>query len=137
MKRSLIFVALILVSGVIFTACDRVAQADVDNVELKALIAQGVPIYDIRRSEEWRQTGVIEGSRLLTWVDAGGRVNPGFLPELSAAIGKDEPVILICRTGSRTSRLARELASEHGFSRVYNVEDGILRWIAEGNRVVR
>lgn len=137
MHPALLVVALTLFMGVSLAACDRTVQGDLDNAELKALIAQGVPIYDIRRPEEWRQTGVIEGSRLLTWVDSGGRLNPGFFSEISAAIGKDEPVILICRTGSRTGRLARELASEHGFSRVYNVEDGILRWIAEGNRVIK
>jgi diacylglycerol kinase len=35
---------------------------------LKALLAQGVQIYDIRRPEEWRSTGVVEGSRKLTFV---------------------------------------------------------------------
>jgi hypothetical protein len=47
--------------------------SNADNEQLKALLAQGVQIYDIRRPEEWRSTGVVEGSRKLTFVDAGGR----------------------------------------------------------------
>src|SRR5210317_2107696 len=61
------------------SACTELPYNNLDNGHLKTLLEQGVPIYDIRRPEEWRQTGVIEGSRLLTFVDAGGRVLPDFL----------------------------------------------------------
>jgi len=100
------------------------------------LLAQGVPIYDIRRPEEWRSTGVVEDSRKLTFVDAGGRPNPEFLPRFTAEVGKDDPVVLICHTGSRTDKLARELV-ESGYTQVYNVRRGITGWIAGNNPVVR
>ena len=116
--------------------CAEPPYSNVDNDQLKALLAQNVPIYDIRRPEEWRSTGVVEGSRKLTFVDAGGRPNPEFLPRFSAEVDKNAPVILICRTGSRTKALAQELA-ERGYTRVYNVRNGITRWIGENNPVVR
>ena len=53
--------------------CAGPPYSNADNEQLKALLAQGVQIYDIRRPEEWRSTGVVEGSRKLTFVDAGGR----------------------------------------------------------------
>lgn len=117
--------------------CAKPPYSNVDNAELKTLMAQGVPVYDVRRAEEWRQTGVVEGSRTLTYVDAAGRPNPEFLPRFTAEVGKDDPVILICRTGSRTDRLARELMEKQGYTRVYNVRRGITGWIGGSNTVVK
>jgi len=117
--------------------CAEPPYTNVDNDQLKALLTQGVPIYDIRRPEEWRSTGVVEGSRKLTFVDAGGRPNPEFLPRFTAEVGKDDPVVLICRTGSRTDKLARELMEKQGYTQVYNVRHGITGWIAGNNPVVK
>ena len=58
-------------------------------------------------------------------MDAGGRPNPEFLPRFAEAVGKNDPVILICRTGGRTDKLARELMEQHGYTQVYNVRNGI------------
>jgi len=110
---------------------------NLDNAQLKALLEQGVPIYDVRRPEEWRQTGVVQGSRLLTVVDANNRLNPEFLPRFAAEVERDAPVILICRTGNRTDTLARHLVQKMGYTKVYNVRDGIVRWIREGHPVAR
>jgi len=117
--------------------CAEPPYSNADNDQLKALLVQGVPIYDIRRPEEWRSTGVVEGSRKLTFVDASGRPNPEFLPRFAAEVGKDDPVVLICRTGSRTDKLARELMEKQGYTRVYNVRHGITGWIAGNNPVVK
>jgi rhodanese-related sulfurtransferase len=109
----------------------------VDNAELQMMLEQNIPVYDIRRPEEWRQTGVIEGSKLLTFVDANGRLRPDFIDRFTAAIGQNDPVILICRTGSRTSTLARFLVEQMGYTQVFNVRDGITRWISDDNPVKR
>ena len=123
--------------ALILGGCAKPPYTNVDNSELKTLIAQGVPVYDVRRAEEWRQTGVVEGSHKLTFVDAKGRPNPEFLPRFTAEVGKNDPVVLICRTGNRTDTLARELMEKHGYTRVYNVRNGITRWVGEKNPVVK
>lgn len=110
---------------------------NLDSVGLQALATQGVPVYDIRRPEEWRETGVVEGSRLLTFIDASGRLNPEFLPRFAADVGKDGPVILICRTGSRTDVLARHLVEKMGYTQVYNVRHGITGWIRDKQPIVK
>jgi rhodanese-related sulfurtransferase len=132
-RKTLALLALMFSLG----GCSKPPYTDVDNVGLQGLIKQGVPVYDIRRPDEWRQTGVIEGSRQLTFVDASGRLNPSFLAEFSARVGKNDPVALICRTGNRTDALARELMDKHGYTRIYNVKNGITRWIGDGNPVVK
>lgn len=128
--------AALLGVGLGLGGCSEPPYTNVDNAQLKALLDQGVPLYDIRRPEEWRQTGVLAGSRQLTYVDADGRVNPELLRRIQAEVAKDAPIALICRTGNRTDGLARELAAL-GYSRIYNVRDGIVRWTAEGNPVIR
>jgi hypothetical protein len=60
-------------------ACSEPPYTNIDNQQLKTLQAQGVPVFDIRRTDEWQQTGVVEGSKRLTFVDDKGRVNPSLL----------------------------------------------------------
>lgn len=127
--------ALLLALGL--AGCGEPPYTNLDNAGLKARLDEGVPIYDIRRPEEWRQTGVVAGSRKLTFVDAGGRPDSGFYPAFTREVRRDQPVIVICRTGNRTDALARELMEKHGYTRVYNVKDGITGWISAGNPVVR
>ena len=110
---------------------------NLDNQQLDAMLQKNVPIYDIRRPEEWRQTGVVANSKLLTFVDAGGRVTPRFMENFTSKVGKDDPVILICRTGNRTNVLARHLVENMGYTQVYNVRDGITSWIRDGQPVTR
>lgn len=117
--------------------CAEPPYTNVDNEQLKALLVKGVPLYDIRRADEWRQTGVVDSSRKLTFVDESGRMNPELLPRLTSEVGKNEPVILICRTGNRTDALARHLVEKLGYTQVYNVKNGITSWVNEGNPVTR
>ena len=109
---------------------------NIENDQLQTMLENNTPIYDVRRPEEWYQTGVIEGSQLLTFVDANGRVQANFFSRFTADVGKSDPVILICGTGSRTSTLARHLVEELGYTNVFNVDDGINQWLRE-NRLVQ
>lgn len=134
MSKSLGMVAVI---AVMLSGCAEPPYTNVDNQGLLSLIGQGIPVYDVRRAEEWRQTGVVDGSRKLTFVDAGGRLQSGFLETLIEEIGPEKPLVLICRTGNRTDVLARHLVENMGFKRVYNVRDGITGWIRAGHPVSR
>ena len=125
----------LLLLVIALSGCAEPPYSNLDNEQLETMLGRGVPIYDIRRAEEWHQTGVIEGSRLQTFVDDSGRVLPDFLAHLSQTVDKDDPVILICRTGNRTSTLARHLAEQMGYTQVYNVRNGITRWISDGRPV--
>ena len=119
------------------SACSEPPYTDLNNGQLETLLGQGVPVYDIRRPLEWQQTGIIKGSRLMTFVDSDGRVLPDFLSRFTGQTGKDEPVILICRTGNRTRTLARYLVEQLGYTQVFNVRSGIRDWIRDGGAVMR
>ncbi|ADZ69209.1 FKBP-type peptidyl-prolyl cis-trans isomerase [Polymorphum gilvum] len=112
------------------------SYSDLGNGELKAKITAGVPVIDIRMPDEWKQTGVVPGSHLITFFNAQGQVNPEFGTELQKVVsGPDAEVIFICRTGNRSSVLAKYLAEQAGFTRIANVEKGIVDWIASGGEV--
>lgn len=125
----------LLIAGL--SACSEPPYTNLSNDELKLLLKNETPIFDVRRPEEWRQTGVVEGSKLLTFVDAGGRLKPNFMKRFTAEIGQHDPVILICRTGNRTGTLARYLVEKMGYTQVHNVRNGITQWIREDRPVNR
>jgi len=100
---------------------------NVDNATLKSLPKKGVKIVDIRRADEWKATGVIEGSKRITAFDHNGNFNRSFPGEFEKHVGKNEAVILICRSGNRSSVLSQMLTEQGGFSKVYNVTQGIMK----------
>jgi len=113
------------------------SYTSIDNEKLKELIARGVPVVDIRRADEWKDTGVIEGAKLITAFGARGNFEKTFIPAFKDVAGMEDEVILICRTGNRTSVLSQALADQVGYKKVYNVTDGITKWLKDGNAVVK
>lgn len=92
----------------------------------EALMAQHVPIVDIRTPGEWKETGLLKGSIPIMFFDERGGYNVDrFMQELKAKVDTDKPFALICRTGSRTSMLAPFLSQTFGYT-VYNLKGGIL-----------
>ena len=130
-----------LVLGVLLLACTPLMAAveKIDNDQLQKLMAQGVPVIDIRRPEEWKQTGVIEGSHLITFFDKkGGYDVTAWLQQFDRIVaGRNDPFILICRTGNRTGVVSKFLSGQLGYARVYDVKQGITQWIREGRPVVK
>ncbi|MBK1734799.1 peptidylprolyl isomerase [Halorhodospira abdelmalekii] len=110
---------------------------NLSNDELAELAAEGVTLIDIRRPDEWQQTGVVEGSYLLTAFDWRGRFVPDFPEQLAQLVERDEPFMIICRVGNRTAFLARALAEQLDYEQVYNITEGITDWIADGRTVTR
>nr|WP_328804946.1 rhodanese-like domain-containing protein [Stappia albiluteola] len=111
--------------------------SNLDNDGLKEKLSQGATVVDIRRPDEWKATGVIEGSKLLTFFDAQGQVNPTFFDDLSALAGKDDEIVLICQQGARSLVVSRFLSERAGYSKIRNVSAGIGKWIADGNPVTQ
>jgi len=130
-KSLILFILALAVSLLVFQNAEELKYSNLQNDQLQEMLTDNVPIYDVRRVDEWRKTGIIEGSQLLTFIDSSGAINPEFINKFTAAIGKDDNVILICRTGSRTKSLARYLTKEFGYTNIFNVEDGITRWIRD------
>ena len=110
---------------------------EIGNIELKSLLQKKIPLIDIRRKDEWKSTGIVENSILMTFFDKNGKANTNeWLKELTKIANKNDPVILICRTGRRTGIISKFLSEKVGYKLIYDVTDGITDWIKKGNTVV-
>lgn len=110
---------------------------EVDNDALQKLIAQGVPVIDVRRQDEWQQSGVIDGAHLLTFFDKQGRYDVDkWLSELDKIASKDSPVILICAAGVRSKNIADLMNKRLGYTGVHNHTKGMFNWLEKGKPVV-
>ena len=110
---------------------------EIGNIELKSLLQKNIPLIDIRRKDEWKSTGIVENSILMTFFDKNGKANTNeWLKELNKIANKNDPVILICRTGRRTGIISKFLSEKVGYRLIYDVTDGITDWIKKGNTVV-
>lgn len=94
-------------------------------------------LVDVRRPDEWLDTGVAEGAWLLDMRDQN------FGAYLMAVLDRnpDHEVAIICRTGNRTGQLMRAL-KDSGITRVVDVTEGMqggprgTGWINSGLPVV-
>lgn len=94
-------------------------------------------LIDVRRPEEWQETGVAKGAWLLDMTDKQ------FGPRLMAVLERNpnHTVAIICRTGNRTEYLMKLLA-QNNISGVQDVTEGMAGgprgkgWIPSGLPVV-
>ncbi len=110
---------------------------NVNNLELQVLLDKGVTIVDLRRQDEWDQTGLIKGSKQLTAFDRLGNFDRNFIPKMMAFAEPSQEVIVICQAGNRSAVVAQFLSEERGYEKVYNVTEGIEKWIKDGLPVVK
>lgn len=109
----------------------------IGNAELKALIADGLPVVDVRTPGEWQQTGVVAGSQLVMLVDEAGRSDPELWKrQMSKVVDPTKPVVLICRSGNRSNVGARILQEQNPHRKIYNVREGINGWLRSAQPVV-
>lgn len=106
--------------------------------EAFALAESGrMTLIDIRRPEEWRQTGVAKDAKRINMEHPEGLI--AFLRQIAREVKGDgnAPIGLICRTGNRTTYI-QEVMREVGFTQVYNIKEGMVGsaagpgWIARG-----
>jgi rhodanese-related sulfurtransferase len=114
----------------------RAEVLNIDNAELARLVAGGVAVIDIRTEPEWKETGVVPGSHLITLFDEKGRADPpSWLAKVRSVAKPEQPVVLICRSGNRTKPGTQFLSQQAGYRTVYNVTKGIQSWIKEGRQI--
>lgn len=95
-------------------------------------LAAATVIIDIRRAEEWQKTGVIAGSRPLTFFDAAGSADPeGWLSELAHLAAPADQLVLVCRSGQRSRAVLDFLRRATPYQKIAHLAGGILAWQKE------
>ena len=101
---------------------------DISTEEYREKFAGGAggehQFIDVREEEEHAE-GHIPGTINIPLSEFMARVDE---------IKDDEPVLLVCNTGVRSSQAALYLASM-GYEDIYNLEDGTKGWIKQGYAV--
>jgi rhodanese-related sulfurtransferase len=134
------FLCSLTLTASLMTAHAQDTPLNMTPVDTAKLVAEKKAILiDIRTPEEWKETGVAEGAHRLDMND------PMFTAKLSKLMDGDrtKPVALICRTANRTRTVQAALMQQGGYTRVINVEGGMIGnsadkgWIAHGLPVKR
>lgn len=95
--------------------------------------ADGTVIIDIRREEEWIETGIIKGAETITAFTSTGQLHRDFQEKFTAAVpSPDTAVLIYCRTGNRTDSLGNALIEQLGFTDVTHLSTGIVGWSKQG-----
>ena len=102
-------------NGPILSAPDAYEQARAGKLTL----------IDVRTPEEWRKTGVAQGALRIDMTNAQGEA--GFTRQVEAALGgnRHQSIGLIGFSANRSAN-AQGALLEAGFSRVYNIKEGML-----------
>jgi len=91
---------------------------EITPLELSERLRAGdVDLIDVREPHEW-DIARIPGARLIPM---------GEFPGASSELDRDRDIVVQCRSGVRSGKVVRQLQAA-GFTRVWNLAGGILRW---------
>lgn len=134
----LIFATAVVACLAILPGCSRERGPSIDAPTAFAQSRSGaLTLIDIRRPDEWKQTGVAQGALEINMAHPQGTA--GFVKQVDAELGGDRnaPIGLICRTGNRTTQMQQALI-DAGFTNVANIREGMAGsgagpgWLARG-----
>ena len=110
---------------------------DLSPKELMTYQSNGVLIVDIRRNEEWTDTGIINGAKTITAFTKSGSLHPDFQTDFTKLVSEpDTPFVLYCRSGRRTGILRDALETSMGFTKAMHLLGGIVGWKKDGKNLV-
>ena len=91
-------------------------------------------LVDVRTAEERKFVGHVPDTLHVPWMTGLSLSrNPRFVKELENKTGKNEIILLLCRSGKR-SAAAAEAATKAGFSHVFNIQEGFEGDLDESQR---
>jgi len=92
--------------------------------EANLLMQAGAKLVDVRTMAELEWVGRVPGSLAIEWNTwPGGKPNADFVLQLESQVGKDSPVMFLCRSGGR-SHNAAVAAAKAGYAEAFNVLEG-------------
>jgi rhodanese-related sulfurtransferase len=98
-------------------------------LEVTQMINRGkTALVDVRNADEFA-AGHVRDAKNIPLADLASRIG-----ELDKS--KNKTVVVICQTGARSDKAARQLAAA-GFTDVYNLDGGVAAWQAAGLPVTK
>jgi rhodanese-related sulfurtransferase len=126
-----------LLGPVVWASESQPAGFELSSTELMKHQSDGVVIIDIRRKEEWRDTGILNGAETITAFTKAGSLHPDFQTKFASLVpNSDTPFVLYCRSGRRSGLLRDALEKNLGFTKAMHLLGGIVAWKKEGKSLV-
>lgn len=118
------FRLIFVISFVVILAACGISTEGYQNIssdEAKELIDnKEVVVLDVRTPEEY-QDGHIPNALLIPLQELENKLND---------LDKDEPYLVVCRSGNRSTQ-ASEILTSNSFAEIYNMTDGMNSWVYE------
>ncbi|MDL2143444.1 thioredoxin domain-containing protein [Flavobacterium tructae] len=119
---------LFLILSVVFISCNEKKSGIIEEITPKDFAekiktTENAQILDVRTPEEF-ESNHIENAVNVNW-------NSEDFETKVAAYDKSKPVFVYCLSGGRSKKAAAKL-NELGFTTIYELEGGIMKWNAEG-----
>lgn len=119
---------LVIISVFGFFSCQSQTAKNIETLEANAFASKikttpKAQLIDVRTSEEYN-TLHIENAKNIDWF------SESFVSNVSK-LDRSQPVFVYCKSGNRSQKAANKLA-ELGFTKIYDLQGGILKWEALG-----
>ncbi|WP_321311625.1 rhodanese-like domain-containing protein [Halarcobacter sp.] len=118
----------------LFSFLINIAFSDFIGISPKTLqdkIDENIVVIDIRTPPEWQEVGVVPTSKKIMFFDQAGKYDvEKWLLEFSKYVkNKNQPFVLVCRSGNRTGVVGNFLSNKLGYKKVFHLEHGIKSWL--------
>ena len=107
----------------------------VNENELPQMQNKNVVVIDIRTLSEWKEYGIIENAKPITFFDEKGNYDiTKWLSEFSKYVkDKDQTFVIYCAHANRTKMVGDFLSKQLGYKDVYELKGGInYGWLDKG-----
>jgi rhodanese-related sulfurtransferase len=113
---------LMLLLTTVFTSLEAWAAEPLAPAEVEAWLAKhpGARIVDVRTPEEFA-SGHVKGANLIDWN------SDDFQQRVKAELDPAKPVLLICRSGRRSTAAAK-MMNKLGFTTLAELRGGMIAW---------
>ena len=129
---------ILLVIFVLFTKFVNADVINIDNRELSNLIEKEIKIIDVRTQNEWKSTGIIKESYLVSLLNKNKKfIFEDWYAMFENKFGKNESIVFICASGVRSNYISHLVQRRKPDLKIYNLEKGINHWIRSGNKIYR
>ena len=104
---------------------------------VEKMIDDNIVMIDVRREDEWKKTGIIRNSHLITFFDDFGNYDiDTWMREFEKLVtSKEQSFILICAHANRTRNIGNYLV-EQGYKNTAHLYGGIALWMQELRQTV-
>ena len=129
---------ILFVIFVLFTKFVNAEVINIDNRELSNLIEKEIKVVDVRTQNEWKSTGIIKGSFLISLLNKNKKfIFEEWYEMFNDKFGRNKSIIFICASGVRSNYISHLVKKKKPELTIYNLKKGINNWIRSGYKIQR